>query len=179
VRFRECLLKGAFVVELEPHVDERGFFARTFAEEEFAAHGLPVRFPQLNLSRNTHAGTLRGLHFNASPWGEAKVVRCTSGAIWDVIVDLRTSQPSYGRWHAVVLSAENRHLLYVPKGLAHGFQTLTDDVEFAYQISAPYSAAHAAGVRWNDSAFGIAWPETENRILSPADRSWPSLEEAA
>ena len=178
VRFRESELKGAFVVELEPHVDERGFFARTFAEEEFAARGLSVSFPQLNLSRNTHARTLRGLHFNASPWREAKVVRCTSGAIWDVIVDLRAGSPTRFRWFGLELTAERGDALFVPEGFAHGFVTLRDLSDVSYQMSRAYQPGAARGVLWSDERLAIRWPVAP-AVMSDWDRSLPALADAA
>lgn len=178
VRFRESDLQGAFVVELEPHVDERGFFARAFTEEDFAEHGLPVRYPHLNLSRNTRAGTLRGLHFNATPWREAKVVRCTSGAIWDVIVDLRAGSPTRFRWFGIELTAERGDSLFVPEGFAHGFVTLRDASDVTYQMSRVYEPRAARGVLWSDERLAIRWPIAPV-VISDWDRSLPALANAA
>ncbi len=178
MRFRESDLQGAFVVELEPYVDERGFFARAFAEEEFAAHGLPVRYPHLNLSRNTHAGTLRGLHYNASPWREAKVIRCTSGAIWDVIVDLRAGSSTRFRWFGLELTAERGDALFVPEGFAHGFVTLRDASDVSYQMSREYEPKAARGVLWSDERLAIRWPVAPS-VMSGRDRSLPALADAA
>jgi dTDP-4-dehydrorhamnose 3,5-epimerase len=158
VKFSQTPVAGAWLVEIEPLADERGFFARSFCAQDFAAHGLSPSFAQWSISHNTSAGTLRGLHYQAQPHAEAKLVRCTRGAIYDVVLDLRRGTPGFGRWHAVELSAQNRCALYVPEGCAHGFQTLLDDSEVSYSISTPFVAAAARGVRWNDPAFGIIWP---------------------
>jgi dTDP-4-dehydrorhamnose 3,5-epimerase len=158
MRFEETELEGSFVIELERRSDERGFFARTFCEREFAAHGLPTRFPQSNLSSNLRAGTLRGLHYQAAPFREPKLVRCVMGAIYDVIVDLRAGSPTRCRWFGAELSAENGRALYVPEGFAHGFVTLADDSFVYYHMGAFYEAGAQRGVRWNDPAFGIRWP---------------------
>jgi len=168
--FRETPIPGAVLIELEPLVDERGSFARTFAVDEFAAHGLETRVAQCNTSTSARAGTLRGLHYQASPHQEAKLVRCVRGAIYDVVVDLRPESPTYCAWYGVELSASNRTMIFVPAGLAHGFQTLEDDTEVLYQMSQAYFAGHARGVRWDDPAFGIAWPEAEVRTISQRDR---------
>lgn len=158
MRFTELDLKGAFLIEMEERRDARGFFARSFCTEEFAAHGLPERFPQCNVSFNPKAGTLRGMHFQAEPRPETKLVRCTRGAIFDVIVDLRPASPTYCRWVGKTLSADNHAALYVPAGFAHGFLTLTDDAEVFYMMGETYVAELARGVRWDDPAFAIAWP---------------------
>ncbi len=178
MRFRETELPGAFVVELSPHADERGSFARAFCEEEFAAHGLPSRFPQCNISRNTARGTLRGMHYNAAPHAESKLVRCTSGSIWDVIVDLRPGSPTRFRWLGVKLSAQSGDALFVPEGFAHGFLTLRADSEVFYMMGRSYLAGAARGFRWNDPRIGIRWPEPP-RVLSGPDRSWPDFDEAS
>lgn len=174
--FTETPLPGAFTVDLAPIEDERGFFARSFSEEAFTAHGLEARFVQCNISHNRRRGTLRGLHFAAPPHDEVKLVRCTRGALWDVIVDLRPGSPTRGRWFAATLDAENRRALYVPRGFAHGFQTLVDDTEVFYQMSASYVAAAARGVRHDDPQLGIPWPLPE-RILSERDRGLPLFAE--
>lgn len=170
--FTETALAGAWLVEVEPHRDERGFFARTFDEAEFARRGLRDRFPQCSVSFNARAGTLRGMHFQAAPHEEAKLVRCTAGAVFDVIVDLRPGSATRGRWVGVELSAANRRALYVPEGFAHGFQTLADDTEVFYQVSAAFHPESARGVRWDDPAFGVGWPAAERRILSERDRGY-------
>ncbi len=151
-------LPGAFVVELEPHADERGFFARQWCAREFAAHGLDARLAQASLSHNNARGTLRGMHYQAAPYREAKLVRCVRGAVHDVIVDLRPGSPSRGRWIGVPLDAERRTALYVPPGFAHGFLTLRDDTEVIYQMGEVYVPAAARGFRWNDPSFAIRWP---------------------
>lgn len=173
--FRELELPGAFVVEPEPAADERGLFARVFDTDEWAARGLETELPQWSVSFNERAGTLRGLHFQAEPHAETKLVRCTRGALYDVIVDLRPSSPAFTRWLSVELTAENRLALYIPKGLAHGFQTLEDATEVFYAISARYEPSAAGGVRWDDPAFGIDWPGAEHRLMSEKDRSWPDF----
>jgi dTDP-4-dehydrorhamnose 3,5-epimerase len=170
--FRETPLAGAFVLEAERIEDERGFFARSFSREEFAAHGLDPEIAQCSISFNHRRGTLRGLHFQTAPFEEVKLVRCTRGSIWDVIVDIRPGSPTRGRHFAVVLSAEARNALYIPKGFAHGFITLEDEAEVFYQISAPYSAENARGYRWDDPTFAIPWPEPAT-VISDRDRNLP------
>ena len=165
-------LAGAYVVELEQRMDERGFFARSFCQEEFKAQGLDPRIAQTNVSYNRRRGTLRGMHFQAVPYAEAKLVRCTQGAIWDAIIDLRPDSPSFKRWHGIELSAANRRALYVPEGFAQGFQTLADDSEVLYLMSQFYRPDSARGLRWDDPAFGIAWP-IANPQLSERDRGLP------
>ncbi len=177
MRFTPTPLAGAFVIELEPHGDERGFFARSFCQEEFRAHGLEPVIAQCNVSFNRRRGTLRGLHYQVAPHREAKVVRCTRGAIWDVIVDLRASSATRHRWFAAELSGENRRALYVPPGCAHGFQTLADESEVLYQMSALHHPESARGVRWDDPQLALPWPVRE-AILSARDRAFPALAEA-
>lgn len=172
MRFTETELAGAWVVEPEPLADARGFFARTFDAAAFADRGLRSAFPQCSVSFNARAGTLRGMHYQAAPHEEAKLVRCTAGAIYDVIVDLRAGSPTRGRWTGVELTADNRRALYVPEGFAHGFQTLADDSEVFYQISAEFVPDAARGVRWDDAAFGIAWPAAGQRVMSDRDRGY-------
>lgn len=176
MRFSELELPGAWRVELEPHEDERGFFARTFCEKEFAAHGLVTRYPQCNLSHSRHAGTLRGMHYQAAPHGEVKLVRCVRGAIHDVIVDIRAGSPSRGRWLGVELDARRRTALYIPEGFAHGLLTLQDDTEVFYQMGASYVPEAQRGFRWDDPAFGIEWPFPP-RTISERDRTWPDFGE--
>jgi dTDP-4-dehydrorhamnose 3,5-epimerase len=163
------------VVVLEPLGDERGWFARTFDAEAFAAHGLEPAVSQCNVSYNAQAGTLRGLHFQREPHGEDKLVRCQRGALFDVIVDLRPGSPTRGGWYGIELAAGDGRSLYVPKGFAHGFQTLADDTEVHYQMSTPYVPGAGDGVRWDDPAFGIAWPPAPpgGRTLSERDASYP------
>jgi dTDP-4-dehydrorhamnose 3,5-epimerase len=174
VRFVETPLAGACVIELEPMSDSRGFFARAFCEREFEAHGLPVHWPQSNLSRNAGMETLRGMHFNAANHEEAKIVRCVSGAIWDVIVDLRPQSPTRLRWHGVKLSAPEGNALYVPEGFAHGFITLADGTDVFYQMSRFFEPSAARGFRWNDPRVGIDWPIMPTR-MSDRDRTYPDL----
>ena len=170
--FAPTPLAGAFVVELERREDERGFFARSFCQDEFAKHGLNPRIAQCNVSFNARRGTLRGMHYQAKPHEEAKVVRCTQGAVFDVMVDLRPDSATFKRWHGVELSASNRRALYIPEGLAHGFQTLTDDAELLYLMSEFYHPECARGVRWDDPAFRIEWP-VANPHMSERDRTYP------
>jgi len=168
--FTETGLGGAFVVELEKKEDERGFFARTWCREEFRARGLNPLLAQCGISYNERRGTLRGMHYQGAPHEEAKLVRCTRGAIHDVILDLRPNSPTFKRWVAVDLTAGEYPMLYVPEGFAHGFQTLEDDTEVFYQISEPYHPESARGVRWNDPAFGMEWP-LEVSVISGKDAS--------
>ena len=170
-------MKGAFLIDLEPHQDERGFFARSYCREEFASRGLNPSVAQCSVSFNRKKGTLRGMHYQSDPHEEAKLVRCTNGAIFDVIIDLRRDSPTFKRHFAAELTASNRRLLYVPEGFAHGFQTLADDTEVFYQISVPYHAASGRGVRWDDPAFRIPWPDVEARVISEKDRSYSLFDE--
>lgn len=170
--FHATTLKDATLIDLEKRGDERGFFARTFCEREFAAHGLETQFVQQNASYSAQRGTLRGMHFQKGEDAEVKVIRCVRGAILDVIIDLRTDSPSYRRWEGFELTEENNRLLYVPKGFAHGFITLTDHVEVTYLVSAFYVPGAEGGVRWNDPAFAIAWP-AEPTVISAKDAVWP------
>lgn len=178
MKFTPTPLAGAYLIELEQLEDERGFFARSFCQNEFKAHGLDPVVAQCNVSFNRQRGTLRGLHYQAEPHAEAKLVRCTRGAVWDVIVDLRKDSPTARKWHAVELSAENRRALYIPAGFAHGFQTLADDTEVFYQMSEFYYSELARGVRWDDRTLAIRWP-IEQAIISSRDRAFPTLEGAA
>lgn len=175
MRFVATDLAGAYVVEPEKMEDERGFFARTFCRDEFAAHGLHPAFLQCNVSFNVRRGTLRGMHFQEKPHEEAKLVRCTRGAIYDVIVDIRRKSPTFKRWAAFELTAENRKMLYVPEGFAHGFQTLEDSCEVFYQMSEMYHPGLAHGVRWNDPAFGIRWPVADP-FVSQRDAHYADFE---
>jgi dTDP-4-dehydrorhamnose 3,5-epimerase len=173
VRFSPTPIEGVVVVDLEPYTDERGLFARVWCEEEAAALGLNAHLSQCSISRNPRAGTLRGLHFQRAPHEEAKLVRCTRGAIFDVAVDLRAESPMHTHWFGVELSAENGRALYIPEGCAHGFQTLVDDCELLYLISYPYTPGAGSGVRWDDPAFGIEWPAAPERTIGERDRAWP------
>lgn len=172
--FTETRLPGAFIIEPERREDERGFFARTWCEREFTEHGLNTRIMQCNISFNRTTGTLRGMHYQAAPYAEAKLVRCTSGAIHDVIIDLRPGSMTFMQHVAVVLTAANRLMLYIPEGFAHGFQTLEPDTEVFYQMSEVYAPDYARGVRWDDPAFGIQWPADE-RTISERDRNYPDF----
>ncbi|HLI10680.1 MAG TPA: dTDP-4-dehydrorhamnose 3,5-epimerase [Alphaproteobacteria bacterium] len=176
MKFIATPLDGAFVIEPELREDERGFFARSWCRDEFAAHGIETALAQCNISFNRRRGTLRGLHFQLEPHGEAKLVRCTQGGAFDVIVDLRPGSNSFGRWFSAHLTAGNRRMVYAPAGFAHGFQALADETELFYQMSAPYHAASARGIRWNDPELGIPWPLRET-IISPRDRTLPTLAE--
>jgi dTDP-4-dehydrorhamnose 3,5-epimerase len=175
VRFIETRIPGAWRIELERRQDDRGFFARSFCEREFADRGLAIRYPQCNISYNKARGTLRGMHFQRPPEPEIKVVRCLRGSVYDVILDLRPDSSSYLRWEAFELTEDNRNALYIPEGCAHGFQTLTDDAELFYQMGAFYAPDCNDGVRWDDPAFGIAWPLADP-ILSDKDRSYPDFQ---
>jgi dTDP-4-dehydrorhamnose 3,5-epimerase len=178
MRFTETRLRGAFIVDVEPREDARGHFARLFCEEEFAAHGLPTRIVQSSMSFTRKAGTLRGMHYQAEPHAEDKLVRCTRGAIWDAIVDLRPQSPTFCEWIGVELSEANGRMLLVPKGFAHGFLTLTDDAAATYQMSAAYAPQAERGVRYDDPAFGIRWPQPVGD-LSDKDRNWPAFDPSA
>ncbi|OGD32781.1 MAG: dTDP-4-dehydrorhamnose 3,5-epimerase [Candidatus Aminicenantes bacterium RBG_19FT_COMBO_58_17] len=172
--FQETEPKGACVVGLERREDDRGFFARSWCRREFEAHGLNPRIAQCDVSFTARKGTLRGMHFQVKPFEEAKLVRCTMGSLCDVIVDLRRDSPTFKRHLSVVLTAENRTMLYVPEGFAHGFLTLEDNTEVHYQISEFHAPDHARGFRWNDPAFGIAWP-ADVKVISERDRNYPDF----
>jgi len=172
--FLETGLEGAFVVEIEPRSDERGFFARAWCAREFNARGLVSRLVQTSLSFNRHKGTLRGMHYQVAPHEEAKLVRCTRGALYDAIIDLRPDSPTYTRWFATELTADNHRMLYVPPGFAHGYQTLVDDTEVFYHVSEFYVAESGRGVRWDDPVFGIPWPAAVT-VISANDRNWPDF----
>ncbi len=172
--FEETDLPGAWVIEPAPVHDERGFFARTFCVRELSAHRLATEFVQHSSSVSHLKGTLRGLHFQRAPHAEVKIVTCLRGAILDVIVDLRPRSPTFRAWRAFELTAENRRRLYIPEGFAHGFQTLTDDVEIGYLISAYYEPSAAAGVRHDDPAFGVKWPLPVS-VISDKDQNWPDF----
>jgi dTDP-4-dehydrorhamnose 3,5-epimerase len=172
--FRETKLKGALIIELEKFEDERGFFALSWSRRAFAEHGLESEFVECNISFNGKKGTLRGMHYQAAPHAQAKLVRCTMGAVYDVIIDLRAGSPTFRQWIGVELTAGNRLMLFVPKGFAHGFQTLEKDTEVFYQMSEVYASESSRGVRWNDPAFGIRWPEGE-RIIIERDGTFPNF----
>jgi dTDP-4-dehydrorhamnose 3,5-epimerase len=178
MRFRELPLAGAHVVELERHTDDRGFNARTWCADEFAAAGLTSHIAQTNVIFNPRAGTLRGLHFQRPPYAESKLFRVTRGAIYDVIVDLRPESPTYLRWESVELRAGQHRMLFVPERFGQAFLTLEDDTEVTYQVSAPYTPDSAGGIRYDDPALGIEWP-AEVRVISDKDRDWPDFDPAA
>ena len=173
--FTETDVAGALLVEVEPHDDERGMFARTFCAQEFAQAGLAISYPQCNISTNAKRGTLRGLHFQADPKAEAKLVRAVRGRVFDVALDLRPDSPSYLAWAAVELDAARHNAFYIPAGCAHGFLTLEEDSELLYQMSQSYAPDLARGVRWNDPAFAIRWPLSAP-ILSPRDAGYPDFD---
>lgn len=177
MRFHETQLAGVFLIDLDPRHDHRGFFARTFCAQEFSDHGLCSNFVQHSVSHSHLKGTLRGMHFQRAPHNEVKVVSCRKGAIWDVIVDLLPDSATFGQWQGFELSCENCRQLYIPEGFAHGFQTLSDNTELGYLISAFYAPASAAGLRYDDPAFGIVWPLPVTAI-SESDRTWPDFEKA-
>ena len=174
MHFTETALPGAFRIEPERHLDERGFFARTWSGAEFTARRLDPAIAECSVSFNTRRGTLRGMHYQTAPFGEAKLVRCTHGAVYDVILDLRRESPTFMRWVGTELTYANRLMLYVPEGFAHGFLTLDDDTEVSYQISRPYTPSHGHGVRWDDPAFGIEWP-FEPTTVAARDRGYPDF----
>ncbi len=172
--FTETELKGAYIIDIERREDDRGFFARTWCQQEFEAHGLVARVVQANTSYNRRKGTLRGMHYQRAPHAEAKLVRAVRGAIYDVIIDLRPDSPTYKRWIGVELTADNRRALFVPEGFAHGFQTLEDDTDVIYQVSAFYTPGAEGGVRYNDPAFAIEWPLPVS-VISEKDAAWPDF----
>jgi dTDP-4-dehydrorhamnose 3,5-epimerase len=174
MRFQPTNLKDAWLIELEPARDSRGFFARTFCVEEFAAHGLETSYPQHSISFSHRQGTLRGMHFQRQPHSEVKLVRCLRGAIWDVIIDIRPDSPTFCSWQWFELSEHNNRQLYIPKGFAHGFQTLTENAEVNYLISESYAPQAASGIRYDDPRFTIEWPQPVNEI-SDKDRQWPDF----
>ena len=175
MRFLPTALPGVLVVEPELREDDRGFFARTWCRDEFASAGIPTGWTQCNVSFNRRAGTLRGMHWQAAPHEEAKLVRCTAGAAYDVVLDVRAGSPTFGKWTAVELTAANRLAVFIPGGFAHGFQTLADGTELFYHMSATYHPESARGVRWDDPAFGITWPPCESRVIAPRDLSFPDF----
>jgi len=173
--FRETELKGAFIIEPEIIEDERGFFACSWTPEEFKTHGLNPRLVQCNISFNKLSGTVRGMHFQKKPHEEAKLVRCTQGAIYDVAIDLRIDSPTRYHWVGAELTSDNHRMFYIPEGFAHGYQTLTDNVEIFYQMSEYYHPESAGGVRWDDPAFGIKWPLAVT-VIAKRDATYPSLD---
>ena len=174
MKFAETELKGVFVVDVEPRSDERGFLAVGFNREEFAKHGLDPNVVQCNITYNAKRGTLRGMHFQVKPHEQPKLVRCVRGSVFDVAVDLRPESPTFRKWVGYDLTADNRRMLYIPAGLAHGFVTLEDDTEVIYQMSEVYAPESARGVRWNDPAFGIKWP-VKPVVVNERDASYPDF----
>jgi len=172
--FTETALKGVFLIDPEPVRDERGMFMRTWCQREFEAHGLPLTWVQSSVSVNTQKGTMRGLHYQSAPNEEVKLVRCTAGAIYDVVVDLRPASPTYCQHFGITLSADNHRAVYIPKQFAHGFLTLKDNSEVSYYMSEFYAPASARGIRWDDPAFKITWPEPIV-VMSEKDRTWPAF----
>jgi dTDP-4-dehydrorhamnose 3,5-epimerase len=172
--FSETELKGAFLIEPERKEDQRGFFARTWCQQEFEDHGLNPKLVQCSVSFNNKKGTLRGMHFQVAPFEETKLVRCTKGEIFDVIIDLRSDSQTFKKYFSVLLNEQNRLMLYIPPGFAHGFQTMVDNTEVFYQMSQLYSPEHARGVRWNDPVFGIQWPD-DKRIIIDRDLNYPDF----
>ncbi|HKG15215.1 MAG TPA: dTDP-4-dehydrorhamnose 3,5-epimerase [Pyrinomonadaceae bacterium] len=173
MKFTETKIAGVFILDPDRFEDERGFFAPAFSSREFEARGMAAQFVESNISYSLKTGTLRGMHYQAAPHGQAKLVRCTRGRVYDVAVDIRPGSPTYGRWVGVELTAENRRMIYIPGDCAHGFQTLEDDSEVFYMVSSPYAPGTARGFRWNDPAFRVEWPETGERILVERDRDYP------
>jgi len=177
MKFIETKLKGAYVIEIEPISDDRGFFARSWCQQEFSDRGLNPNLVQCNISFNLKKGTLRGMHYQAKPHEEAKLVRCTQGAIYDVIIDIRPDSSTFKDWLSIELSAENRKMLYIPEGFAHGFQTLEDSTEVFYQMSDFFHPESARGIRWDDSVLAIDWSLKKDLIISLKDQQYSSFEE--
>ena len=175
MKFVETPLAGAYLIDLEKRGDDRGFFARVFCRKEFGDVGLARSFVQVNNSSSADEGTLRGMHYQLHPYAETKVVRCIRGALWDCIIDLRIGSPTFGQWYGAVLAAEERRMLYVPKGFAHGFITLEPNTEAFYFVDEFYAPQHERGVRWNDPQFGIEWP-AEPKVLSEKDANHPDFD---
>lgn len=176
MRLIETKLKGCFIIEPDRFDDHRGFFAQAWSLQELHAHGIDVQFVESNLAFNLKQGTLRGLHYQAPPHEQAKLVRCTRGSVYDVAVDLRPGSSTFKQWVAIELSANSLRMFFIPGGFAHGYQTLEDNSEVSYDIDSPYAPASGRGVRWNDPAFGIQWPEIEQRIMLARDREYPDFE---
>lgn len=175
MKFLETKLDGVFEIDLDLNVDERGFFARSWCEREFGNQGLESKLVQCSISLNHRKNTLRGIHYQEAPFAETKLVRCTAGSVYDVVLDLRRESPSFKQWFGIFLSAENRKSIYIPKGCGHGFLTLTDDAEILYQMSEFYHPEGARGVRWNDPSFHVLWPENVE-VISERDRTYPDFE---
>lgn len=173
MNFNETKLRGVYLIEPRRYEDDRGFFAPSFSAKEFAARGMASVFVENNISYSKSRGTIRGMHYQAAPHGQAKLVRCTRGAVYDVAVDLRRNSPTYREWVGVALSAENRSILYLPGDCGHGFQTLMDDTEVFYMVSEVYVPESGRGFRWDDPAFRIEWPEVGNRVVLQRDQEYP------
>ena len=173
--FQETKIAGLFEIRLDQKLDDRGFFARSWCQKEFEDHGLNSELVQCSISFSTRKGTLRGMHYQVAPYAETKLVRCTRGAVHDVVVDLRSDSPTFKQWVAIVLTADTRNTVYVPQGCAHGFLTLQHETEVSYQMSGFYNAESCRGVRWDDPAFGIAWPDAVE-VISERDRTYPNFE---
>lgn len=173
--FTETKLPGVFLVEPERFEDERGFFAQSWTQRDFEGRGLDARLVECNISYNKRRGTLRGMHFQTAPHAQGKLVRCTAGAIYDVAIDLRPTSPTFKQWMAAELTARNRLMLFVPEGFAHGYQTLEDETEVFYQVTDVYAPEYAGGVRWNDPAFGVRWPDVGERVINERDRTYPDF----
>ena len=173
--FNETKLKNAFIIEIERSEDERGFFARAWDNKKFEEHDLNSKLVQCNISFNKKKGTLRGMHYQLPPYAESKLIRCTKGKIFDVIIDMRTRSETFTKWISVELSDINHKMIYVPEGFAHGFQTLEDNTEVFYQVTKEYSPSHEGGLRWDDSVFGIKWP-LDQKIISEKDSTWKPFE---
>ena len=173
--FTATAIEGVFVLDVEPFIDERGAFSRTWAADEFEAHGLDTELSQCSTSWNPRRGTLRGMHYQRAPHAETKTIRCTRGRAYAVALDLRPESATYCGWTSTELSADNRRGFYVPKGLAFGFQSLDDGTEILYMMSHPYTPSHYAGVRWNDTAFAIDWPAVDERVMSDKDATYPDF----
>ena len=176
MQFIETFIKGAFIIELESINDSRGFFARSYCQNEMREKGLKTEIVQANISFNKKAGTLRGMHFQEKPFDETKIVRCTSGSIYDVILDLRQNSETYKKWESFTLTDQNRKMLYIPGGIAHGFITMVDNTEVFYLHSEFFTPNAAKGILWNDPAFDIEWPDFENIVMSDKDKNWPKFE---
>lgn len=174
MKFTEAPIAGVYVIDPRPVEDHRGFFARTYCEEEFHARGLETHFAQCSIAFSSRRGTLRGMHYQRDPYGEVKLVRCTRGAVYDAVIDLRPHSATFRQWFAVELTADNRRMLYVPRGMAHGYLTLEDETEISYQMSTPYHPEAAAGVRWNDPAFAVRWP-LDVAVIAERDDRYPDF----
>jgi dTDP-4-dehydrorhamnose 3,5-epimerase len=175
MKFTESKLQGAYIIEVDKFEDDRGFVAYAWTARDFLEQGLDTKFVEMIVSYNLRKGTLRGMHYQSEPFAQAKLVRCTQGSIYDVAIDLRRDSPTYKQWDAVELTAQNHRMFYIPEGCAHGFQTLEDETEVFYQISNVYAPEHYGGVRWNDPAFGVTWPDADRTMIA-RDRDYPDFE---